>query len=305
MLFLDSLLYDKNTYDDDNYHFTISILAAIGLGSATLFWIGGILSVAALRRFSALALQLHGFALSAVAFFIVSIMKVTLPKSMWPVTIAVYMLTYLLVGLGPAPSTFLAPSLLFSAGSGVRSTANGLAAASGKLGSLAVILAVGYAGFDISCVMAFFGALAVMGVAASLFTIRSHMQAEPGHYFHPSATAEEDSGLRSGSGSGLGLGLGFEPSGRVNRHLYTQIPNEAGSSSDEMGTRGKLGSHSSLSSNASLNKASPFGGLLSFVTGNEQKDAHYFDRDANDSDDDVSEDKLQSNILESLLKLKT
>ena len=30
VLFLDSLLSDKNTLDDDYYHFSISILAAIG-----------------------------------------------------------------------------------------------------------------------------------------------------------------------------------------------------------------------------------------------------------------------------------
>jgi len=63
------LLSDKNTFDDDNYHFSIGILAAIGLGSATLFWLGGLLSILALRKVSALSLQLHGFILATAAFF--------------------------------------------------------------------------------------------------------------------------------------------------------------------------------------------------------------------------------------------
>eukprot|EP00597_Dinobryon_sp_UTEXLB2267_P011055 CAMPEP_0170103488 /NCGR_PEP_ID=MMETSP0020_2-20130122/3525_1 /TAXON_ID=98059 /ORGANISM="Dinobryon sp., Strain UTEXLB2267" /LENGTH=370 /DNA_ID=CAMNT_0010327067 /DNA_START=202 /DNA_END=1311 /DNA_ORIENTATION=- len=183
VLFLDSLLSDKNTFDDDNYHFSIGILAAIGLGSATLFWLGGLLSILALRKVSALSLQLHGFILATAAFFLVSICKATLPKFLWPVTIAFYMSTYLLVGLGPAPTTFLVPSLLFSSSfSGIRSTANGLAAACGKLGAVVAVLTVGYAGFDIAVLMAFFGAVGVLGVGSTLFTIRAHIRSDTGHY---------------------------------------------------------------------------------------------------------------------------
>lgn len=40
------------------------------------------------------------FALSAAAFFLVALCKATLSKTLWPLTIASYMGTYLLVGLG-------------------------------------------------------------------------------------------------------------------------------------------------------------------------------------------------------------
>jgi len=115
---------------------------------------------------------------------------------------------------GPAPATFLVPSLLFSAGSGIRSTANGLAAGCGKLGSIAGLLVVGYAGFDISATMTFFGAVAVLGVAASLFTIREHMRAEPGHYFRLSS---------SSAGKQV----------RVARSLYLPIRDESGEGGGE------------------------------------------------------------------------
>jgi hypothetical protein len=117
---------------------------------------------------------------------------------------------------GPAPATFLVPSLLFSAGSGIRSTANGLAAGCGKLGSIAGLLVVGYAGFDISATMTFFGAVAVLGVAASLFTIREHMRAEPGHYFRLSS---------SSSSAGKQV--------RVARSLYLPIRDESGEGGGE------------------------------------------------------------------------
>lgn len=119
---------------------------------------------------------------------------------------------------GPAPATFLVPSLLFSAGSGVRSTANGLAAGCGKLGSIAGLLVVGYAGFDISATMTFFGAVGVLGVAASLFTIREHMRAEPSHYFRsPSSSSSSSTGKQV----------------RVSRSLYLPIQDEGGERAGE------------------------------------------------------------------------
>lgn len=41
---------------------------------------------------------------------------------------------------------------------------------------------MGYAGFDIAALMAFFGAIGVLGVGSTLFTIRAHMRSDTGHY---------------------------------------------------------------------------------------------------------------------------
>lgn len=170
--FFDQLLH-QDQYDDD-YNFSLGTMALMGVASATCFWIGGLSSVVALRRISALALQLHGFALSACAFFLVTLSKVLLPSGWWPLTMMLYATTYIFNGLGPAPSTFLIPSFLFP--TNVRSTANGIAAAVGKLGSIVGILVASYVGLEISNLMACFGAVALMGVASTLVTIQTHFQ---------------------------------------------------------------------------------------------------------------------------------
>lgn len=180
--FFDELLH-QDQYDDD-YNFSLAAMALLGVGSATCFWIGGLSSVLALRRISALALQLHGFALSACAFFLVTISKVLLPSGWWPVTIMLYATTYVFNGLGPAPTTFLIPSFLFPAS--IRSTANGIAAAVGKIGSIVGILVASYVGLEISNLMACFGAVALMGMGSTLVTIQTHFHSARGFGQHPS-----------------------------------------------------------------------------------------------------------------------
>jgi len=171
--FFDELLH-RDQYDDD-YNFSLGTMALMGVASATCFWIGGLSSVVALRRISALALQLHGFTLSACAFFLVTFSKVLLPSRWWPLTMMFYATTYIFNGLGPAPTTFLIPSLLFP--TSIRSTANGIAAAVGKLGSIVGILVASYIGLEISNLMACFGAVAIMGVGSTLVTIQTHFHA--------------------------------------------------------------------------------------------------------------------------------
>ena len=170
--FLENLL-KEDPYDDD-YVFSINSLALMGIAAATCFWIGGMISVPALREVSALALQLHGFALTSAAFFLVCLSKVLLPSTWWPLTIILYALTYIFNGFGPAPTTFLIPSLLFPPS--IRSTANGLAAAIGKLGSIAGIGLGGYIGLEISNLMACFGAVALMGVGTTLLLIQANFK---------------------------------------------------------------------------------------------------------------------------------
>ena len=171
-------------------------MALMGVASATCFWIGGLTSVVALRRISALALQLHGFALSACAFFLVVLSKVLLPSGWWPLTMMFYATTYIFNGLGPAPTTFLIPSLLFP--TSIRSTANGIAAAVGKLGSIVGILVASYIGLEISNLMACFGAVALMGVGSTLVTIQTH--------FHVSKSSSSNGGGGSGGGKAGSVG---------------------------------------------------------------------------------------------------
>lgn len=168
--FLDNLL-KEDPYDDD-YVFSLKSLALMGIAAATCFWIGGMISVPALREVSALALQLHGFGLTSAAFFLVCFSKILLPTSWWPLTILLYATTYIFNGFGPAPTTFLIPSLLFPPS--IRSTANGLAASIGKLGSIVGIGLAGYIGLEISNLMACFGAVAIMGVGSTLLLIQAH-----------------------------------------------------------------------------------------------------------------------------------
>jgi len=168
--FFDDLLH-QDQYDDD-FNFSLGSMALMGMGSASCFWLGGMASILALRRISALALQLQGFGITAAAFFLVTLCKILLPSGWWPVTIIIYATTYIFNGYGPAPATFLIPSFLFPAS--IRSTANGIAAAVGKLGAILGVLVAGYVGLEISNLMACFGAVALMGVGSTLVTIQTH-----------------------------------------------------------------------------------------------------------------------------------
>jgi len=170
--FLDSLL-KKDEYDDD-YNFSIGSLALMGIASSTCFWIGGMASLPALRHVSALALQLQGFSMTSAAFFLVTLCKVLLPSTWWPLTIIFYASTFFFNGFGPAPTTFLIPSLLFPAS--IRTTANGLAAAVGKIGAIVGIVLASYIGLEISNLMACFGAVALMGVGSTLVLIQAHFK---------------------------------------------------------------------------------------------------------------------------------
>lgn len=160
-------------YDhDDDYIFTIQTLTLLGMLFATLFWIGGLFSIIGLRAVSALALQLQGFALSACAYLVVTLSKALLPAKMWFIVVFFYSLTYFFNGLGPAPTTFFMPSLLFPRK--IRTTANGLAAGAGKIGSIVGIVIAGYAGLDISTLMAVFASVAIFGCGSTLLLIREH-----------------------------------------------------------------------------------------------------------------------------------
>lgn len=200
--FLDSLL-KKDEYDDD-YNFSIGSLALMGIASATCFWIGGMASLPALRHISALALQLQGFSMTSAAFFLVTLSKVLLPSTWWPLTIFFYASTFFFNGFGPAPTTFLIPSLLFPAS--IRTTANGLAAAVGKIGAIVGIIMASYIGLEISNLMACFGAVALMGVGSTLVLIQAHFKVSSpkGNFGASTPGSERISNNNKSSSSGVG-----------------------------------------------------------------------------------------------------
>ena len=201
---------------------------------------------------------------------------------------------------GPAPATFLVPSLLFSAGSGVRSTANGLAAGCGKLGSIAGLLVVGYAGFDISATMTFFGAVAVLGVAASLVTIREHMRAEPGHYFRPPSSASSPSAAA-------------EKQVRVSRSLYLPIQDEGAGAeghdplpwegayssfqSDRNRSRNPSSTAKAVGAPTKSGQSKPFARLLAFVASGRSSSSSSGGRgDGSSSSSDRDDDDVQVEV---------
>lgn len=163
----------SDSWDDDDFNFTLSSLAIFGVLTSMFFWLGGICSVMILRHLSAVALQLHGFILSAAAYFLSGIAKAFLPPRYWPVCIGFYCMTYLFNGM-TGPTTFMLPSLLFA--QNVRSTANGLSAAIGKLGAIVAVCMIGYTDIYISVLMALFAGVSIAGVATTLFLVRSQLK---------------------------------------------------------------------------------------------------------------------------------
>jgi hypothetical protein len=165
-------LIKSSEYDDD-YAFSIGFIALMGTASSICFWIGGLASYFAIDKISALGLQLQGFIMTAVSFFMITLSKTLLPKTWWPLCVTLYAFSFLFYGYGPAPTTFLIPGLLFYPN--IRTTANGVAAAVGKVGAiLGLFMGSSYVGLDISNLMSCFGAVSLMGSAATLLLIQVH-----------------------------------------------------------------------------------------------------------------------------------
>lgn len=75
-------------------------------------------------------MQLQGFTITAISLFMITLSSTELGQRWWALTIGMYAVSVLSYGFGPAPCTFMMPSLLFP--SPIRATVNGLAAAIGK-----------------------------------------------------------------------------------------------------------------------------------------------------------------------------
>lgn len=155
----------------DEAYISIRTVAFMGLAFALCFWIGSILSVFSLRSLSALALQLHGFLVSSVLFFLVAILRKTLSASMFYLPIFVYALTYVAYGFGSGPTTFIIPSILFR--KSIRSSCNGISAAFGKLGAICGVLVASIVTEEVSYDMEIYGSVSIAGAAATL-TLMQH-----------------------------------------------------------------------------------------------------------------------------------
>jgi MFS transporter, PHS family, inorganic phosphate transporter len=160
-------LFLKTAYNPRSF---ISV-ALMGVNCGLFFWCGGLISLWGLRRISALALQLHGFILMAGTFLILAVSKVFLLNEWWPVLMSAYSLIFLFAGFGPAPMTYLMPSVLFP--SNLRTPLNGLVAALGKLGAIFGILVSHYFYTEISTLMFIFSALSLLGAGCTFLLLNA------------------------------------------------------------------------------------------------------------------------------------
>jgi len=167
-------LMSKGPYADGS-SFSINFIAQVGVACNSMFWLGGLCSVYRLRSISALALQLQGFALAAVMLFAVAAAKALLSEANWHTNVALYVLTWFAPGYGPAPTTFLMPSLLFP--SKLRLTANGIAAAAGKLGAAACVAIVLLGKVDLANLLALYGSMALLGAGTTMMLLKVYMKA--------------------------------------------------------------------------------------------------------------------------------
>ena len=171
---------DDNNNNEFTQHTSISIetLAILGIFSSLLFWIGGLISIPALQRVSALGLQLQGFFLSSVCFILVLCFR-HIKSNFIPgkyLSILFYLLSYVTSGMGPAPTTFLLPSLLFP--SSIRSTANGIAAAAGKTGSIIGIILSFSLHINIDILMGLYSSISLLGFCSTLLLVRKYITSD-------------------------------------------------------------------------------------------------------------------------------
>jgi len=198
------LLVSRGGYGDDRTS-SLNFVAQTGLVCNAMFWLGGLCSVQRLRVTSALALQLQGFGLAAAMFFAVALAKALLAQARWRIHVAFYALSLLAPGFGPAPTTFLMPALLFPPE--LRSTANGIAAASGKMGAAVCVGMVLLEGVDLANLMALYGSTALLGAGTTMGLMKGHMQAM--------GRNGQGGGFEPGRGHGLGRGRGKGGAGGV------------------------------------------------------------------------------------------
>ena len=145
--------------------------AIVGTICSLFFWLGGCFSILGLRRIGAIALQLHGFILTSVAFALLGVLKLFSDDKYWPFLMTTYFFVCLLVGFGPAPMTYLMPGLLFSHKQ--RTTLNGLVVSLGKFGAIVGILLSNLFCAEISMLMFIFSAFSLLGAGSTLIILNA------------------------------------------------------------------------------------------------------------------------------------
>ena len=175
-LVIRSVLENGSLLDDDTTVGTTTV-AVIGLGTSVAFWVGNIASIYAMRSTSLFGLQLQGLVACSVLYLIITLCSgfLVITDEVCVLILVLYTLTYFAMGYGPAPATYLLPSIIFSAD--VRVTANGLSASFGKVGSiLLVFFSVDY-DIDITGLMAFLSVFSILGSAVTLVEALAYRRA--------------------------------------------------------------------------------------------------------------------------------
>ena len=189
---------ENGSLEDDDTTVGATTVAVIGLGTSVAFWVGGIASVYAMKSTSVLGLQLQGLAQCSLLYVIITLCSGLLVMTDGNIILilTLYTSSYFAMGYGPAPATYLLPCIVFPAD--LRSTANGLSAAFGKIGAvLFVFFSMDY-DIDITGLMAFLGVFSLFGGATTLVTVLVYRRAitnaqekASGRQFFPSEQARE------------------------------------------------------------------------------------------------------------------
>lgn len=160
--------------DSDDEYLAMTTIAGVGLISSVLFWFGGILSVNSLKHTSALGLQLQGFIVVSLVLLIFVAVTTLLPWNTLSTILflVLYISVYFFIGYGPAPSTFIVPSIVFP--KQLRNTANGVSAGVGKLGAIIFIFMSLKYDIDARGLMAFQCGACFLGSASTIFTMKAY-----------------------------------------------------------------------------------------------------------------------------------
>lgn len=173
--FLMQALIIKSILDEDeNEDLAMSTIAGVGLISSVLFWFGATISINTLKHASALGLQLQGFVVVGIVLLLFVIVTSLLPWSTISVILflALYISVYFFIGYGPAPSTFIIPSIVFP--KQLRNTANGVSAGVGKLGAIIFIFMALQYDIDVTGLMTFQCGVCSLGAASTIVTMKAY-----------------------------------------------------------------------------------------------------------------------------------
>ncbi|KAL1982260.1 hypothetical protein VTN96DRAFT_1569 [Rasamsonia emersonii] len=127
---------DANVYDMF-FNTSIHAMVILNLGSV----VGGLLVIMFSYRLNRVSLQKYGFLALAALFIGLGTMFITVHKE-GPIAIVLYIIGQMLFNFGPNATTYMIPAEVFP--TRYRATCHGISAASGKLGSILVLIFSAY-----------------------------------------------------------------------------------------------------------------------------------------------------------------